>query len=69
MASPHALAAAKLCTLAANHLAAGGDRAGYWRLIGEADLCVDRDAEWALNLATRYSLGLLQSPQPTGPGA
>lgn len=53
------LAAAQHARSAAHHLAAGGDRAGYWRLLGEADLCVGRSADWALQLATRYDLGVL----------
>lgn len=59
----HAVAAAGLCAQAACHLAAGGDRAGYWRLMGEVDLCMGRSAEGALQLATRYEFGLVDGGQ------
>ena len=57
----HAVAAG-LCTQAACHLAAGGNRAGYWRLMAEAEQCLGRDGERALQLATRYTLGLIPHP-------
>lgn len=60
----HRLAAAQHVRAAALHLGATDDRAGYWRLLGEAELCQGRNAEWALQLATRFELGLAQkSPQ------
>lgn len=62
MASAHALAAAQLCALAANHLAAGGDRAGYWRLLGEAEMCVGRDGLPALSMALAHEHGAKQNP-------
>lgn len=65
----HALAAAQLCRHAACHLAAGGDRAGYWRLLAEADLCIGVDGLSALAMAIGYERRAQQSPQPIGPGA
>lgn len=56
----HRLAAAQHATAAAHHLAAGGDRAAYWRLMAEVDQALGRDAEHALQLATRYQLGLIR---------
>lgn len=50
----HAVAAAQHARMAAHHLAAGGDRAGYWRLLGEADMCVGRDGLPALSMALAY---------------
>lgn len=59
-ATANHVAAAKHATAAAHHLAAGGDRAGYWRLMAESDQALGRDAEHALQLATRYQLGLIR---------
>lgn len=64
----HAIAAAGLCADAACHMAAAGDRAGYWRLMGEVDLCLGRSAEGALQLATRYEFGLVDGGQLVGGG-
>lgn len=61
----HRLAAAQHARMAALHLGATDDRTGYWRLLGEAELCIGRPAEAFLALATRYSLGLVDG-QPQG---
>lgn len=58
-ATAHHVAAAKLAASAAHHLAAGGDRAAYWRLMAESEMALGRNPEHALQLATRYQLGLL----------
>lgn len=55
----HRLAAAQHARTAALHLGATDDRCGYWRLLGEAELCVGRPAELYLQMATRHSLGLV----------
>lgn len=55
----HRLAAAQHARAAALYLGATDDRAGYWRLLGEAELVLGRPAEVYLQLATRYSLGLV----------
>lgn len=63
----HRLAAAQHARTAALHLGATDDRCGYWRLLGEAELCVGRPAELYLQMATRYSLGLAgNDPDPAG---
>lgn len=64
----HRLAAAQHARAAALHLGATEDRCGYWRMLAEADLCIARPAEHYLQLATRYSLGLVDgTPQGTAP--
>jgi len=64
----HRLAAAQAVRAAALHLGATDDRCGYWRLLGEAELCIGRPAEYYLQLATRYSLGLVDgTPQGAAP--
>ena len=58
----HTLAAAQHARMAAHHLAAGGDRAGYWRLLGEAEMCVGRDGLSALSMALAYEHRTKQNP-------
>lgn len=67
----HRLAAAKHARDAALHLGATDDRAGYWRMLGEVELILGRPAEGFLQLATRYSLGLVDGraqPEACLPG-
>lgn len=65
----HRLAAAQHARAAALHLGATDDRAGYWRLLGEAELCIGRPAETYLQLATRHALGLVDGTTGTPPVA
>ncbi len=55
----HRLAAAQHARAAALHLGATDDRAGYFRLLAEADQLVGRPADTLQQLATRYALGLV----------
>lgn len=70
-AMDHRLAASKHARDAALHLGATDDRAGYWRLLAEAEMIQNRPAEAFLQLATRYSLGLVDGraqPEACLPG-
>lgn len=55
----HRLAASKLARDAALHLGATDDRCGYWRMLAEAEIIQGKPAEHYLQMATRYSLGLV----------
>lgn len=65
----HRLAAAKHARAAALHLGATDDRAGYWRLLGIAELCIGRPAQAYLRVATHHALGLVDGTTGTPPVA
>lgn len=68
MQTQHQVSAAGLATAAAHHLAAGGDRAGYWHLLAVAQRysgCQGWEQAYDsfMSLSHRYSTGEISFPE------